>query len=97
MSSIQSIYSESNSEHGASKCYILRTDNKKDFSNKAKIGIYVGHAENSNSYLVYIPSENRVQSSEKVRFQERVVDIFTEQRSPDEVDSISEALSNTIF
>ena len=80
-----------------SKCYVLRTDNKKDFSSKAKIGIYVGHAENSNSFLVYIPSENRVQSSENVRFQERVVDIFTEQRTPDEVDSISEALSNTNF
>jgi hypothetical protein len=86
-----------NTDFLGSKCYVLRTDNKKDFSSKAKIGIYVGHAKNSNSYLVYIPSENRVQSSESVRFQERVVDIFTEQRTPDEVDSISEELSNTSF
>jgi transposase InsO family protein len=28
-----------------SKCYVLRTDNKKDFSSKAKIGIYVGHMQ----------------------------------------------------
>ena len=43
-----------------SKCYVMHTDNKKDFRSKAQTGIYVGHAENSNSYLVYIPTKNKI-------------------------------------
>jgi hypothetical protein len=79
-----------------SKCYALRTDMGKDFSRRADMGIFVGHADNSNAYLVYVPSSNKIISTENIRFYERATDVFAEQITPVEVDSLSDELQRQL-
>jgi hypothetical protein len=50
------------------------------------MGIYVGHAVDSNAYKCYIPSINDFVSTEDIRFQERATDVFEEQKTPVEYD-----------
>jgi hypothetical protein len=42
---------------------------------------------------VYIPELNDFQSTEDIRFQERAVDVFEAQRTPEEVDSLRESFA----
>jgi hypothetical protein len=79
-----------------SRCYALKTDLKKDMSPRARMGIYVGHADSSNAYLVYIPTEDRICVTEDVRFQELARDIFAAQQTPEEVDELSNAIADRL-
>jgi hypothetical protein len=58
---------------------------------RSMMGIYVGHAEDSNSYNVYIPEINDFVSTVDIRFQEKAVDVFEAQRTPEEIDSLRES------
>jgi hypothetical protein len=74
-----------------SRCYVWDWKGKKDFADRSFIGIYVGHSPNSNAYEVYIPEINEFVSTEDIRFQEKAVDVFEAQRTPTEVQDLSEA------
>jgi hypothetical protein len=69
-----------------SRCYVLKAKTAKDLSINAEMGIYVGHAVDSNAYKCYIPSINDFVSTEDIRFQERATDVFEEQKTPVEYD-----------
>jgi hypothetical protein len=52
------IYDYSKIRIFGSRCYVLRDNAEKDFTPRSIMRLYVGHAEDSNSYLCYIPEEN---------------------------------------
>jgi hypothetical protein len=51
----------------------------KHLSVNTVMGIYVGHAIDSNAYRCYIPSINDFFTTEDIRFQEIATDVFEEQ------------------
>ena len=75
-----------------SRCYTYKMQNKDD-TVRALPGIYVGHVEDSNAYIVYLPQKNEFTASENVRFYEQAEDIFSTQRTPEETDSLQQALN----
>ena len=74
-----------------SRCYVLEPGLPKNMQPRSERGIYVGHADNSNAYLIYLPHKNDFTTSEDVRFFEQADDIFSIQKTPEEVDSMREA------
>ena len=64
---------------------------KKDFTPRSLMGVYVGHAENSNAYTVYVPELGDFVHTEDIRFQEKAVDTFEAQKTPSEDIDLSEA------
>jgi hypothetical protein len=63
---------------------VLKAKTAKDLSINAVIGIYIGHAMDSNAYKCYIPSINDFATTEDIRFQEQATDVFEEQKTPTE-------------
>jgi hypothetical protein len=64
----------------------------KDDPVRANPGIYVGHLEDSNEFIVYMPKTNEFMHSANVRFYEMAEDIFSVQRTPLETDSLQEVV-----
>ena len=52
------------------------------------MGIYVGHAVDSNAYKCYIPRINDFMYTEDIRFQEHATDVFEAQKTPDESETL---------
>jgi hypothetical protein len=50
------------------------------------MGIYIGHALDSNAYKCYIPRINDFANTEDIWFQEGATDVFEEQKTPVEYD-----------
>lgn len=58
---------------------------------RSMMGVYVGHAENSNAYTVYVPELSEFLHTEDIRFQEKAIDIFEAQKTPSEDIDLTEA------
>jgi hypothetical protein len=67
-----------------SRCYVLKAKTSKALAVNAVIGIYLGHAMDSNAYKCYISSVNDFVTTEGIRFQEQANDVFEEQKTPTE-------------
>ena len=77
-----------------SRCYILKRELRKDLSQRANMAIYVGHAEDSNAYICYVPENNDFRTTADIRFQETATDVYEAQRTPDEMYNLREAFTN---
>ena len=62
----------------------------KDDPIRADPGVYVGHLDDSNEFIIYMPKKNEFTHSANVRFYEMADDIFSVQRTPLETDSLQE-------